>query len=300
MGSLKKNIYNHLTAKERKTLSFPAKYLLSKKLLSGDILDYGCGFGKDVELLSEKGLEIAGYDKYYFPQYPQKKFDTIVCFYVLNVLMVEEQAKVLMDVSRLLKQDGKAYFAVRRDIKHEGFRIHKLHQKPTYQCNVHLPFNSVFRNENTEIYEYKHYNQMTRGDYPDCPFCNPDSERELILESATAFSMYDKFPVNEGHSLIIPKRHCSSYFDLNFKEQSACFFMLNVVKALLSEKYNPDGFNIGINVNLAGGQTIPHVHIHLIPRYKGDVENPIGGIRNVIPSKGDYTKDKNQKRDTSY
>ena len=120
------NQYYHLTAKERETLSFPAKLLLNKSLLVGDILDFGCGFGKDVELLNAKGLNIVGYDKHYFPIYPAKKFDTIVCFYVLNVLMQEEQAIVLMEISQLLKPTGKAYFAVRRDLQQEGFRIHKI------------------------------------------------------------------------------------------------------------------------------------------------------------------------------
>ncbi|MBC7749111.1 MAG: HIT family protein, partial [Methylotenera sp.] len=99
MENLKSNKNNHLTAKERETLSFPAKFLLNKSLLTGDLLDFGCGFGKDVELLNAKGLDVIGYDKHYFPIYPAKKFDTIICFYVLNVLMQEEQANVLMEIS---------------------------------------------------------------------------------------------------------------------------------------------------------------------------------------------------------
>lgn len=283
------NQYCHLTAKERDSLSFPARLLFSKKLLSGDVLDFGCGFGKDVELLKIKGINIEGYDKHYFPEYPRKIFDTILCFYVLNVLLPEEQASVLMEISKLLKPTGKAFFVVRRDLKYEGFRTHKIHQKPTYQSNVKLGYKSIFKNENCEIYEYKHYNQLSRRDNSNCPFCNPDSERELIVESATAYAIYDKFPVNDGHALIIPKKHCADYFDLTFKEQSACWFMLNKVKKIVIKKFNYDGFNIGVNVGIAAGQTVAHVHIHLIPRYKGDVENPIGGVRNIIPSKGDYT-----------
>jgi diadenosine tetraphosphate (Ap4A) HIT family hydrolase len=289
MENLKKNLYSHLTAKEREYLSFPARLLLNKKLLVGDVLDFGCGFGKDVELLEVKGIKIVGYDTHYFPKYPAKKFDTILCFYVLNVLMQEEQANVLMEVSQLLKPTGKAYFAIRRDLQYEGFRTHKVHQKPTYQCNVKLGYKSIFKNENCEIYEYRHYNQFSRKENLNCPFCNPDSERELIVESATAYAIYDKFPVNNGHALIIPKKHCSDYFDLPFKEQSACWFMVNKVKKIVSEKFNPDGFNVGVNVNSAAGQTVPHIHLHLIPRYKGDVKNPTGGVRNVIPTKGDYT-----------
>lgn len=288
MEHLKNNPYSHLTAKERDTLSFPARMLLNANKLLGEVLDFGCGFGKDVELLKEKGITITGYDKHYFPAYPEKKFDTILCFYVLNVLLPEEQAQVLMEISSLLKPSGKAYFAVRRDLAFEGFRTHKIYQKPTYQCIVKLNYPSIFKNENCEIYEYRHYNQTTRSNHLKCPFCNPDKDRELILESATVYAIYDKFPVSEGHSLIIPKKHCADYFELSFKEQSACWFMVNHVKQLLIKKYNPDGFNIGINIHAAAGQTIPHMHIHLIPRYTGDVERPEGGVRGVIPEKKEY------------
>jgi diadenosine tetraphosphate (Ap4A) HIT family hydrolase len=282
------NPYNHLTAKEREFLSFPAKIIHQRNLLLGDVLDYGCGFGKDVELLREKGIKITGYDKYYAPEYPSQKFDTIICFYVLNVLLPEEQALVLMEISQLLKPNGKAYFAVRRDIKYEGFRIHKVHQKPTYQCNVVLNFPSIFKNENCEIYEYQHFNQIKKKINLDCPFCNPDKDREILLESATAYAIFDKFPVNAGHILIIPKRHVGNYFELSFKEQSACWFMVNKAKDELEKRFHPDGFNIGININESAGQTVNHVHIHIIPRYKGDVEEPRGGIRGVIPEKRDY------------
>ena len=181
MGNLKKNLYNYLTAKKRENLSFPGKFLLNKKLLVEDVLDFGCGFGKDVELLRTKGIKIDGYDPHYFPKYPTKKFDTIICFYVLNVLMPEEQTNVLVEVSNLLKPTGKAFFAVRRDLHHEGFRIHKLHQKPTYQCNVKLGYKSIFKNENCEIYEYRHFNQISKKENTDCIFCNPTYDRELIF-----------------------------------------------------------------------------------------------------------------------
>ena len=288
MENLKSNPNSHLTAKERENLSFPAKILFNRNLLVGDVLDFGCGFGNDIKLLKSKKIIIEGYDKHYFPEYPTKKFDTIICFYVLNVLMPEEQATVLMELSQLVKPNGKVYIAVRRDLRYEGFRTHKIHQKKTYQCNVILNSKSFFRNENCEIYEYQHYNQLKKHQNSDCPFCNPDSERELIVESATAYAIYDKFPVNDGHALIIPKRHCSNYFDLTFKEQAACMFMLNKVKEIVSNRFKPDGFNVGINVGEKAGQTVHHVHIHLIPRYNGDVEDPIGGVRGVIPNKQKY------------
>lgn len=288
MENLKSNPNSHLTAKKRESMSFPARLLFNKNLLIGDVLDFGCGFGKDVELLKAKGVNITGYDKHYFPKYPQKKFDTIICFYLLNVLLPEEQATVLMELSQLVKPTGKVFIAVRRDLQFEGFRTHKIHQKKTYQCNVILNSKSFFKNENCEIYEYKHFNQIRHNANPECPFCNPDTERELIVESATAYAMFDKFPVSKGHALIVPKKHCTDYFDLTFKEQSACIFMLNKVKEILVKQFNPNGFNVGINVCETAGQTVPHVNIHLIPRYIGDVENPRGGVRGVIPNKQSY------------
>jgi len=288
MDNIKLNKYSHLTAKERDSLSFPARILLERNLIQGEVLDFGCGLGKDVELLTAKGIHIVGYDKHHSPTYPLQQFDTILCFYVLNVLLPEEQATVLMEISQLLKPLGKAYFAVRRDIEYEGFRTHKIHQQKTYQCKVILGYDSLFKNENCEIYEYTHYNELDRNVHPECPFCNLPTNRELILESATAFAMFDKFPVNNGHALIIPKRHCANYFDLTFKEQSALWFMLNRVKAIVQKQVNPQGFNVGININETAGQTVPHVHIHLIPRFEGDVDEPRGGVRGVIPEKRDY------------
>lgn len=119
-----------------------------------------------------------------------------------------------------------------------------------------------------------------------CPFCN--LEKEKIIESRLSFAIYDGFPVNEGHALIIPKRHTANYFDLSLEEQKDCIELLNRVKGIVQEKYNPDGFNVGININEAAGQTVPHVHIHLIPRYEGDVEEPRGGVRGVIPERRSY------------
>lgn len=282
------NLNSHLTAIERTSLSYPARILLNKKKIVGKALDFGCGIGKDVELLQHKGFDIVGYDPYYFPEFQTEKFDTILCFYVLNVLLPEEQAEVLMNVSHLLKPNGKAYFAVRRDIQYEGFRIHKLHKKETYQCSIKLGYLSVFKNENCELYEYEHYTALHKGKTEISPFLIGEENRELIVETATVFSFYDKFPVSEGHSLVVPKRLVSNYFDLTLKEQTACWIVVNKVKAILQEKFKPDGFNVGININEEAGQTIPHCHIHVIPRYKGDVENPRGGIRGVIPSKKEY------------
>lgn len=288
MENLKSNPNSHLTAKERTTLSFPARVVLNKNLIQGEVLDFGCGLGSDVKILKDKGINIEGYDKFHFPIYPTKKYDTILCFYVLNVLLPEEQTMVLMELSRLIKPSGRVYIAVRRDLQYEGFRTHKIYQKKTYQCNVTLNAKSIFNSDNCEIYEYRHINQKENKLKSPCIFCQPESEREIIVESATAYAIYDKFPVNKGHALIIPKKHVENYFDLTFKEQSACFFMLNKVKEIITEEFKPKGFNVGINIGKAAGQTIFHVHIHLIPRYIGDVDEPRGGVRGLIPNKQKY------------
>jgi diadenosine tetraphosphate (Ap4A) HIT family hydrolase len=282
------NQNSHLTAIERTSISYPARIVQNQNKILGKVLDFGCGIGKDVELLKQDGFDIAGYDPFYFPEFPKEKFDTILCFYVLNVLLPEEQAEVLMNISNLLKPNGNAYFAVRRDIQYEGFRIHKVHKKETYQCLIKLGYLSIFKNENCEIYEYQHYTTLNKGNTDLSPFLIGEEIRELIVETATVFSFYDKFPVSDGHALVVPKRLVSNYFDLTLKEQTACWIVVNKLKSMLQEKLNPDGFNIGINVNMEAGQTIWHSHIHVIPRYKGDVENPRGGIRCVIPSKLEY------------
>lgn len=288
MEDLKKNEHSHFTAIQRTSLSYPARIVLNQKKILGKVLDFGCGLGKDVELLREKGIDITGYDPFFYPDYPTEKFDTILCFYVLNVLLPEEQERVLMQVSNLLKPNGKAYFAVRRDIQYEGFRLHKLHKKQTYQCLVTLPYKSIFLNENCEIYEYSHLNQNEVNQNVTCPFCFPDRDREVIFETPELYAIYDKFPVTNGHALIIPKKHIPNYFDLSLELQQACLRAVNEVKIILTNRFNPDGFNIGINVGEAAGQTIHHVHIHLIPRYTGDVQNPRGGVRGVIPEKQKY------------
>ena len=149
------NQYSHLTAKKRDSLSFPARILLGRKLLVGQVLDFGCGFGTDVEILAKRGIKILGFDPHYFPEIPSEKFNTIMCLYVLNVLLPENQKNVVSEVSKLLLPDGKVYLAVRRDVRFEGFRMHKIHQKPTYQCNVELPYLSIFKNDFCEIYEFQ-------------------------------------------------------------------------------------------------------------------------------------------------
>jgi diadenosine tetraphosphate (Ap4A) HIT family hydrolase len=276
------NKFSHLTAIDRTKISSPVQFLLDRDLLKGRILDFGCGLGYDVKLLGSRGLDISGYDPYYLPIDPIGKFETIVCCYVLNVLMPEEQADVLMNIAYLLKPGGKAYYAVRRDLKKEGFREHYVHKKPTYQCTVKLPFKSVQLNEYCEIYEYVHYNHQWNS-ANNCIFCNPHRQLHLLTESATAYAMFDGYPLSKGHVLIVPKRHISNYFELPPKEQSACWLMANKVQAILTKEFQPDGFNVGMNINKAAGQAMNHATIHIIPRYQGDTNGAKSGMRSVIP-----------------
>lgn len=283
----RENLYNHLTAKAREKLSFPVNWLRRNGYLKGNILDYGCGFGTDADILMKNGVsQVDKYDKYYFPDLPEKKYDTIICSYVLNVLERPEQTQVLMEISELLKQNGKAYFAVRRDVKYEGYRLHKIHKEYTYQCNVVLPYKSVFKNDFVEIYQYQRITDISKTS--DCSFCNPGSKSEFITESAMVYSILDRFPVTNGHALVIPKKHIPNYFDLSVNRQQSIWIVVNRVKEILEERYKPEGFNVGFNVNEPAGQSIFHTHIHVIPRYSGDMDNPKGGVRHVIPEKGKY------------
>lgn len=121
-----------------------------------------------------------------------------------------------------------------------------------------------------------------------CPFCSITGSPRVIMESDYSIAFYDGFPVSPGHTLIIPKRHVASYFELDQSEQQDLWELTNKVKALLDDKYHPDGYNVGINVGQAAGQSVFHVHVHVIPRYTGDVEEPRGGVRGVIPEKMNY------------
>lgn len=120
-----------------------------------------------------------------------------------------------------------------------------------------------------------------------CTFCNPDPSR-TILTNAHALAIADAYPVAPGHALIIPKRHVASFFETTREEQSAMLDLLDKTRHLLLSKRNPDGFNIGINDGTAAGQTVMHLHIHLIPRYQGDMPDPRGGVRWIFPDKAAY------------
>lgn len=121
--------------------------------------------------------------------------------------------------------------------------------------------------------------------YPDCPFCAAGDD---VLANEHAVVRRDIHPVTPGHLLVVTRRHVADYFDTTPDEQIALLLLVRRAKAWLQREYRPDGFNVGVNVGEAAGQTVPHVHIHLIPRYRGDTPHPRGGVRGVIPDKQSY------------
>ena len=120
-----------------------------------------------------------------------------------------------------------------------------------------------------------------------CPFCKLPKAR-IWIETDKVLAFYDGFPVSEGHALVIPKAHVASIYDLPAQDLQELWNLVAKVRQELQIKYSPDAFNIGVNDGFAAGQTVPHAHIHVIPRKKGDVADPRGGVRWVIPGKAKY------------
>lgn len=124
-----------------------------------------------------------------------------------------------------------------------------------------------------------------------CPFCDvqrDDFENRLIYTNEHGFVIRDGFPITDGHSLVIPKKHVGSFFDLTSDEQAGLHKLVLLVREDLKEKFKIEDLNIGINDGPLAGQTVPHCHIHIIPRREGDVSDPRGGVRWIIPEKADY------------
>lgn len=122
-----------------------------------------------------------------------------------------------------------------------------------------------------------------------CPFCNLSAE-SLVWASDLTVAMRDRFPVNPGHTLVIPRRHVETYFAATPEERAELWRAVEEIKRGLDEELHADGYNIGFNVGVAAGQTVMHVHVHVIPRFRGDMDDPRGGVRNVIPARGNYLK----------
>ena len=122
----------------------------------------------------------------------------------------------------------------------------------------------------------------------DCPFCKRLISGEVLAATDLSAAVLDGFPVSPGHCLIVPRRHVSSLFEMSDAEQRDLFSLLPEVRRLLGDHYDPAGYNIGMNIGEAAGQTIGHAHLHVIPRYIGDVEDPRGGVRQIIAARARY------------
>ncbi len=129
-----------------------------------------------------------------------------------------------------------------------------------------------------------------------CPFCEPPEER-IFLRDEQVLGLWDAYPVSPGHALIVPRRHVPTWFESTAAEQVALVGAINHAKAIIERAHRPDGYNIGINCGAAAGQTVFHLHIHLIPRFQGDVGDPRGGVRHVIAGKANYLRGTDAKHD---
>jgi len=121
-----------------------------------------------------------------------------------------------------------------------------------------------------------------------CPLCSVADGREILSANTHAAAIWDAFPVSAGHALIVSRRHVADLFDLSPEEQAALWVLLPTVKAAIGARHAPAGYNVGVNIGVAAGQTVGHVHMHVIPRYEGDVLDPRGGIRWVLPERAAY------------
>lgn len=120
-----------------------------------------------------------------------------------------------------------------------------------------------------------------------CPFCQPDEQR-IFFRSGLVLGLWDGFPVSRGHALLVTRRHVADWFDATADEQQALTSAIAEVKREIDKVHRPDGYNVGFNAGEAAGQTVLHLHIHVIPRYVGDTPEPRGGVRGVIPGKAGY------------
>jgi diadenosine tetraphosphate (Ap4A) HIT family hydrolase len=121
-----------------------------------------------------------------------------------------------------------------------------------------------------------------------CAFCHRLTAGDLLAQNSLAAAFADAFPVNPGHCLVVPRRHEPDFFALTSDEQAAVWALLGPLRSRIERARLPDGYNIGVNIGTAAGQTVAHAHLHLVPRYRGDVADPRGGVRWIIPTKAAY------------
>ena len=120
-----------------------------------------------------------------------------------------------------------------------------------------------------------------------CPFCKPFAD-DIVAKNKLCYSRWDRYPISKGHLLLMPYRHTPDFFSLTLKEKLSMLDLIETCKEILVENFKPDGYNIGMNIGAAAGQSITHCHCHMIPRYVGDVKRPKGGIRSIVPGKRGY------------
>lgn len=126
----------------------------------------------------------------------------------------------------------------------------------------------------------------------DCPFCQRLIGPELLGQNALAVAFLDSYPISPGHCLVVPRRHEADFFELSREEQAAVWALAAQVRPALGVEHHPDGYNIGINIGAAAGQTVEHAHLHVIPRYRGDIPDPRGGVRWIIPDRAAYWEER--------
>jgi diadenosine tetraphosphate (Ap4A) HIT family hydrolase len=114
-----------------------------------------------------------------------------------------------------------------------------------------------------------------------CPFCSPDP-KVIKAENTFWYARWDRFPASKGHMLVIPFRHVQDCFDTTPEEKASVFDVIDAARTIIDEKYSPDGYNVGFNAGRVAGQGVMHCHVHVIPRYRGDTDNPHGGVRGVV------------------
>lgn len=167
--------------------------------------------------------------------------------------------------------------------KETEYQLHLfLHKRNSNSPFLEEKLNKIHPFQQEEILKVAENNQII------CPFCNLSSNIQIIYETTNTLSFYDLYPVSKGHTLIIPKQHIEDYFTIKQNLQTELWQSVNHCKKILDNLYKPDGYNTGINIGKAAGQSIFHTHIHLIPRYKDDTPNPLGGVRGVIAEKQKY------------
>jgi len=123
-----------------------------------------------------------------------------------------------------------------------------------------------------------------------CPFCHIPRE-ERFYDGSLVFGIWDSHPASPGHALLVPKRHVPTWFDASPEEQAELLAAIDAARAAIEKDHDPDGYNIGVNIGAAAGQTVFHLHVHVIPRYAGDVPDPRGGVRRVLAGRGKNTSD---------